>query len=170
MKPEMRERLYRTMLGAILSSDLNVGDLRKVAKEMKGNPKVWYDFGQILEALSDNFSASPINSRGNVVKSKYVDEFDSERIESQSALVDEMYDFLKRKKITRNEVLSVIEKINPNLISDLPLNAPVREIIRNFSVHSSRDQLVNFKNYFGSKYVEDDYLSGMRRRPSASGE
>jgi len=143
-KPDLSQRSVRIIIGALLSSDLSVDELRKLAKELaSGN--LTHTLYLALEDLAFNLGGlTP-----HVI----------------SAVDSDLYDIATRRRVSKSAFANIANDVIPSLFNDravkqLTLKRMVNEFLAVASEHQEAELVENLTG--GER--GDRFLKGIMRR------
>jgi len=152
MNEKIEEHVLRLIISSILNSDLTMRELRDISKLLAGDDgfslRLSNIINDILKSLNNNLSP-----RKNI-KDSYLAE-DNGKIEKALSLI-------RRKRLSKNKVLSLIEEISPSMLHLSSNNYTMHEILDTyFNLESDYNIDLFFKRLNSAKLLVDDYLRGI---------
>lgn len=150
MRASTRERALRVLLAAFMNSPLTAQELRELSEDMSRTPKFAADLQSLLITVAAKLSEK--------TPQKALERSDDQAVEQALSSV-------KRRRMSKNEFLRIVEHTAPNVVSRLRSdNVTLNEMVRKFFELASDVQRHEFLALISPKGAEvagDAYLRGI---------
>ncbi len=152
MKLTTREKLIRTILSSILSSDLSNKEIHSISDYLTRNEDIVLDLREILRDIANKLDIySCISSKSDNPYS------------TVSKRIGDIFNIIKRKRISKNKIIDYMNILSPNIT--ISNRYSLQEIIEEYINNTSEDTNMKFINLLetGGK-GGDEYLQGIMNR------
>jgi len=162
MKPNTRKRLTRIIASALLAGEFTRAEAEEIASAFEFSDELLRDVGRIYR---DIFRRTEVDG-----DAKAIPETTDPRRVRVSMLVDMAYEAVQRRRMSREELLHEMGRIDPHARYALGnAKLPVREILYLFFADAPTDQAMRLLDRLGpssttSSSVTDKYLDAIRNR------
>lgn len=163
---DLSKRLYRAILGVVLDDELSADDLRRLQNIVNGD-RLRGAVSQAIEVITGEATqpapqaALKAETRGSQETKR------SAELKKKSNLFlspTEMFDLVKRRKVSKAKLLRLAEDIAPGSIPTGADEMTVRDIVQTFYVNSDPDDQNLLRKIVSGDFSGDPFLQGMSRR------
>lgn len=150
------ERIYRSLLSAIVGSDLTIREIRWLVEELSANGEFLHKLQEGLWRLADDLEI------------KFSRNYSSVNIDSSqdAGIISELiYDQVVSKKISKGELRSILGQLDRgrNWAEDSPKRTS-RDLIERFVDESKPSAVVKLMDFLDMRQGEDSYLAGIDKK------
>lgn len=156
MDDRIRERLIRTIVGAILSSEFRSYELRDIAEELS-NPFFMDEVSALVMTISADLK---IRSKSNMRDQKPRATQGKFNVLDYSAQT--IIEAARRRRVSKDELIDILNAHRiPN--SKSISNSTLKEIIESAFLYMSPEQIDSILLELKNKEINDPYLRGMTK-------
>jgi len=155
MKTKTRERAIRILLSSIIGSDLTAREMQELSEAFLRGSEFSQDLGIIIKNL-----ALDLKVGFHITKQDA-----SDNLEIQEFTLEEAMEVIRRKRISKNKIVSLIRIISPKAGSYYDSKREkmtVKQIIQKFYDAHGREQFYDFMSLvLRGDRTQDEYLKGI---------
>ena len=155
VKITTRERAIRTIVSSFLQSDLTAKEINEISDGFLYEADFIQDIGKALYQLSDIIYSRSLKKQ-------------TEKNEFKDGFVEKALEIIKKKRLSKTEIISTMKKINPdisNTIEPRVKKMTVKKLLSEFLSISGLSDFTQFVNILeGQSGSVDKYLEGILNR------
>ncbi len=148
-----KERAIRTLLAALLSSDLSGEEIREVLEDLSRRNAIFFQITKLVEETARLANAPTLERLPNRP--------------SQTVLaLNDLLEAIRRRRLSRQELLEIMESVSPSVgpVSFLARNSSIRSLVAKFLSLASERDIERLMEAIKAGANRDEYLAGISRR------
>jgi hypothetical protein len=152
----IKRRFLRAVIEAFLTDDTTAADLEAAAALLRNKA-----FLDRIESLFLELSQEPRTRARSATKQS---DYARAKGTSPPANPRQLFDLIKRRKLTKADLLRVMRTVRSEAVPAYLADATVREIVETFFATADRDDVALLAKIVSGEFEADPFLEGMRSR------
>jgi len=163
---DLSKRLYRAILSVVLDDELSTEDLRRLADIINGK-RLSQAVSEAIHLIAEGGGQSSSRNSARSEKGearKVAPRSEATKRSNLFLSSADMFDLIKRRKISKVQLLKIINDIDSRSIPSAADEMTVREIVQTFYSNSDPDDQNLLRKIVSGDFSGDPFLQGMSSR------
>lgn len=156
-----KHRIFKSFLRSIAADDLSLEDYRGALSDLR-DPRMVGLLEELLAALSGDLETSPapskVATRGNRERER---EVKKEKKGRATRTADQLFDDIKRRKVTRDRLTSILSSVDSEFASEADSYDTMRSLVASYRRRATDRQWEILTAIVNGDYERDPYLNDM---------
>lgn len=169
-KRDIRERLIRFFVSALVREDLSLNEQRAIISslgDLQFMSELQQTVGAVFSVIADEAMMLRQNTPNSMDSSREqpnLGRADGSDLRRAGAMLDQAEAIIRQKRMSKAALRDVFEQVDAQLAGHIPMNVSLTSMLHTFFIHSTENRRIKLLTLLASGKDGDEYLRGISER------